>query len=120
MIVVLENSPKEGKFPCSVCGKGVECNSILCRITGRLREDNQFVCKKCRSRFEELRERLNLDSVGGCVQKKSHMTALPIPRNKQIVSLQFVFLFCNLLFCCHYLYYLKPGHITPENDNYSF
>ena len=48
-----------GKFPCSVCREGVGRNSIFCTgcshwvhkkcsgITGRLKEDNEYRCKRC-------------------------------------------------------------------------
>ena len=51
---------EKGKFPCSVCGKGVGSNSIFCGtckhwvhkkcsgITGMLKDDNQFKCKRCK------------------------------------------------------------------------
>ena len=49
----------EGAFPCAVCRKGVASNSICCskcllwvhkkcsRISGRLREDPDYVCPRC-------------------------------------------------------------------------
>ncbi|KAK3868503.1 hypothetical protein Pcinc_026104 [Petrolisthes cinctipes] len=52
--------PEKGKFPCSVCGKGVGSNSIFCGtckhwvhkkcigITGRLKDDKRFMCKRCK------------------------------------------------------------------------
>ncbi|XP_057312797.1 uncharacterized protein LOC130654265 [Hydractinia symbiolongicarpus] len=54
-----------GKWPCGVCRKGVGSNSIFCQtckhwvhkkcssISGRLRADIQFVCKRCKGEIIE-------------------------------------------------------------------
>ena len=64
---------KKGKFPCSLCGKGVGSNSIFCGtckhwvhkkcsgITGMLRDDNQFKCKRCKT--TKTAENSNMEKV---------------------------------------------------------
>ena len=75
VVVVLEISPERGKFLCSVCGKGCLCaiqfflvvlykykvHKKCSGITDSLRDDNQFICKKCKTM--KMDENSNVEKV---------------------------------------------------------
>ena len=72
--------PEEVKFPCSTCGKGVgtckQCIHKKCSgISGRLKDDNQFVCKRfTTTEAADDIEKLHLDGKAiEVVQKFSYL-----------------------------------------------
>ena len=73
-----KSTRETGKYPCSICHRGVGRNSVFCvgckhwvhkkcsKIKGRLRESPDFRCGKCRGEFDEpSQERLEQVLING-------------------------------------------------------